>query len=124
MTEQDTSHKAQSPEEAMPVEVEILTSDHEIRGIVYVSRDQKEKRRLSDLLNDSGRRFLAVTDVSLVSRSGPSTARHYSFLELHLDSIIMIHPSTESTAKGVEYTSDQSEKFDRIRDKVSRPANS
>ena len=114
--------KANSADEAMPVEVEILTKDHEIRGIVYVSREQKEKRRLSDLLNDQERRFLAITDVSLINREGPSTPRHYSFLEVHLDNIIMLHPSAESVAKGIEYTADQSKKFERIREKINRPA--
>ena len=60
--------RIQSKDTAIPVEVVILTSDHEILGIVHVSRDAKEDRRISDLLNNPDRRFLAVTDARLINR--------------------------------------------------------
>lgn len=108
---------AESPEEAMPLEVEILTKDHEVKGLVYVSRGVDERRRLSDLLNDQERRFLAIKDVELKSRNNPSSPRHYSFLQLQMDEIIMIHPTAESTSRSMDM-SGEGDKISQLRGKV------
>jgi alkyl sulfatase BDS1-like metallo-beta-lactamase superfamily hydrolase len=104
-------------EESLPIEVVILTQDHEIRGLVYVSRKTREERRLSDLLNDPQRRFLAVTDVELLTRHNPSAPRRYAFLQMHIDSIIMIHPSTQRLLNKGGYTKDEASRFEDIRAK-------
>ncbi len=106
-------------EGSMPVEVELLTDDYEITGIVYVSRDVKENRRLTDLLNDSHRRFLAITDARLVSRKGQSTPRYYSFIQIRLDTIDMLHPSAQNEAKKITMSGDQQDKMNSFRDKLS-----
>lgn len=107
--------RIRSKEGAMPVEVMILTPDHEIQGIVYVSRDAREDRRISDLINDPEKRFLAVTDAQLVNRVGPSSPRLYSFLQVQISNIIMIHPSIQAVVRNTEYTSEESKRFNDLR---------
>ena len=106
---------------AMPVEVEILTKDHEIQGVVYVSREVKEKRRITELLNEPDRRFLAITDARILSRKGTSTARFYSFLSIHIDGIIMIHPSTQSTVRSTPYSSEDEQRLHTFKAKLNTP---
>lgn len=113
------SNRIRNKESAMPMEVVILTPDHEIYGIVYVSRDTREDRRISDLLNADNRRFLAVTDARLINRVGPSTPRMYSFLQLHIDNIIMIHPSTQSVVKDTGYSTEEALRFDQLRARLN-----
>jgi hypothetical protein len=105
-------------EGALPIEVTLLTQDHEIRGLVYVSRSAKEERRLTDLLNESSRRFLAITDAELHNRHAPSGARHYAFMQVHIDQIIMLHPSTQSLVNKSPYNADQFQRFEQFRNKV------
>ncbi|WP_303673216.1 DUF6812 domain-containing protein [Vampirovibrio chlorellavorus] len=107
-------------EAAIPMEVVILTADHEVQGIIHVSRDAREERRISDLLNDPDRRFLAVTDAKLINRNGPSSPRIYSFMQLHIDNIIMVHPSAQAVLKNTEYSKDEALRFDELRSKMVR----
>ena len=48
--------------DTIPIEVCILTADHDIKGTVHVSKYTNTNRELTDLLNDKERRFLAVTN--------------------------------------------------------------
>ncbi len=112
--------RIRNKEGAMPVEVMILTPDHEIRGVVYVSRDVKEDRRISELLNDPERRFLAVTDAQLVSRVGPSSPRLYSFLQVQISNIIMIHPSVQAVVRKTDVTAEESQRFNDLRKRLSK----
>lgn len=116
--------RIRSKDAAIPMEVVILTPDHEVQGIIHVSRDAREDRRISDLLNDPERRFLAVTDAKLISRTGPSSPRIYSFMQLHIDNIIMIHPSTQSVLRNTEYSKDEALRFDDLRSKFVKTAGS
>lgn len=114
----------QNKNATIPIEVFILTPDHEIYGIIYVARETRDDRRMSDLLNDPHKRFLAVTDVQLINRIGPSTPRVYSFLQLHIDNIIMIHPSTQAAMRTNEYTKEEAIRFDGLRNKVNQAPSS
>lgn len=116
--------RIRSKDAAIPMEVVILTQDHEVQGVIYVSRDAREDRRISDLLNEPERRFLAVTDAKLINRSGPSSPRIYSFMQLHIDNIIMIHPSAQAVLKNTEYSKDEALRFDGLRTKFNRAAGS
>ncbi len=116
----DNRKKACTKSDAVPVEVEILTKDHEIRGLIYVARDIDESRRISELLNDPERRFLAITDVQMLPRQGSSSPRLYKFLQVHIDNIIMLHPSVESNARKVSVSSKGTEKLGAIRAKLNR----
>ncbi|WP_373532767.1 hypothetical protein [Vampirovibrio sp.] len=118
------SKRITSKDAAIPMEVVILTQDHEVQGVIHVSRNTREERRISDVLNDPERRFLAVTDAKLVNRNGPSSPRIYSFMQLHIDNIIMIHPSAQSVLRNTEYSKDEALRFDGLRSKFTRTAGS
>lgn len=117
-----SSEGIQGKDAAIPVEVVILTPDHEVIGVVHVSRNARQDRRISDLLNDPSRRFLAVTDARLISREGNSTPRLYSFLQLHIDNIIMIHPSAQTLLRNTEYSREEALRFDSLREKYAQLA--
>ena len=55
--------------DAVPVEVIILTENSDIKGTVYVSKSVAANRQLTDLLNNSDRRFLAVTNVEIYQKN-------------------------------------------------------
>ena len=55
--------------DTVPIEVSILTADHDIKGIVHVSKYTNTNRELTDLLNDRERRFLAVTNAEIYPRN-------------------------------------------------------
>jgi hypothetical protein len=109
-----------SKDAAIPLEVVILTPDHEVQGIIYVSRSAKSDRRISELLNEPDKRFLAVTDAKLINRVGPSAPRLYSFLQLHIDNIVMIHPATQIVMRNTDYSKDEALRFDSLRTKVNQ----
>ncbi len=111
-TNASSSHTKQM---SLPIEVLIITTDHEIQGLIHVSRNAREDRRISDLLNDPGRRFLAVTDARIVNRGGPGSPRLYRFLQLHLNSIVMIHPATQSVSPQAEYSPEEAARFNELR---------
>jgi len=117
---QAESKKIQSKEASLPMEVVILTADHEVQGIIHVSRSAKADRRISDLLNEPGKRFLAVTDAKLINRSGPSAPRMYSFLQLHIDNIVMIHPAAQAVMRNTDYSRDEALRFDNLRIKMNQ----
>lgn len=119
MTSRPAKQKREEAQASIPLEVVILTKDHEIQGIVYVLRDVHEDRRISELLNDPSRRFLAVTEAKLSTRSTPSTPRVYSFLQLHIDNIVLIHPSVQSLMRNTDYSKDEALRFDAFRDKLN-----
>ncbi|MBX2861135.1 MAG: hypothetical protein KTR14_07865 [Vampirovibrio sp.] len=103
---------------AVPVQVLIVTHDHEIQGLVHVSRRDKEDRRLTQLLNDPDRRFLAITDAKLLSRHKPSSKRNYDFLQIHIDNILLMHPAVESAFKNKTGTQDAAGRFKKFRGKM------
>ena len=53
----------------IPVEVIILTDTDDIKGTVYVSSAVAANRQLTELLNNSDRRFLAVTNVEIYAKN-------------------------------------------------------
>lgn len=107
-------------ESMMAIEVELVTKEHEIRGLIFVSRDAKPERRLSELLNDQSRRFLSVVDAELIQRHQPSSPRRYAFLQVHLDHVQMIHPVTETAMRraAVEVTDDS--RFEELRNRMNK----
>ena len=117
---QSESKKIQSKEASLPMEVVILTADHEVQGIIHVARNAKADRRISDLLNEPDKRFLAVTDAKLINRTGPSAPRMYSFLQLHIDNIVMIHPAAQTVMRNTDYSKDEALRFDNLRIKMNQ----
>lgn len=68
--------------DTVPIEVSILTADHDIKGVVHVSKYTNTNRELTDLLNDKERRFLAVTNAEIYPRNSNQSPRKYNFLEI------------------------------------------
>ena len=85
--------------DSMPVEVIILTENNDIKGTVYVSKSIAENRQLTELLNNKDRRFLAVTNVEIYAKNSNQPPKRYEFLEIHMDSILMIHPTSQALFK-------------------------
>lgn len=85
--------------DTIPIEVSILTVDYDIKGTVHVSKYTSTNRELTDLLNDRERRFLAVTNAEIYPRTGNQSPRRYNFLEIHMDYVLMVHPSAQAVFK-------------------------
>lgn len=81
--------------DTVPIEVLILTAEHEIKGVVHVSKYTTTNRELTDLLNDKERRFLAITDAEIVNRKSGGPPKKYTFLEIHMDFILIVHPTAQ-----------------------------
>ena len=88
--------------DTVPIEVSILTADHDIKGVVHVSKYTNTNRELTDLLNDRERRFLAVTNAEIFPRNSNQSPRKYNFLEIHMDYVLMVHTSSQAVFKSPE----------------------
>ena len=106
--------------DTIPVEVLILTLDHEIKGTVHVSKYTNNNRELTDLLNDKDRRFLAVTDAEIINRKSGGPPRKYNFLELHIDYILMVHPATQVLFKENTRAQEDIARFRELREKLNQ----
>lgn len=75
----------------------VVTEDYEIKGYVFMPKTGRKNRILSDILN-SERRFVAIKDAEIVSRKCSNNDDNVitsKFIQLNLDSIILIRPSFE-----------------------------
>ncbi len=108
------------PSDTTPVEVCIITKDHEIKGTVYVSKYTKSNRELTELLNDQERRFLAVTNAEIMPQGGTAAPKRYDFLEIHIDSIVIMHPSSQTLFKESSKASEDIVKFRELRNRLSQ----
>lgn len=106
--------------DTIPVEVLILTVDHEIKGTVHVSKYTNTNRELTDLLNDRERRFLAVTDAEIMNRKSGGPPRKYNFLEVHMDFIQMVHPSTQVLFRESSRAQEDVARFRELREKLNK----
>lgn len=106
--------------DTVPIEVSILTVDHDIKGIVHVSKYTNNNRELTDLLNDKEKRFLAVTNAEILSRNSASPPRKYNFLEIHIDYILMVHPSSQVVFKESSKAQEDIARFRELRNKLSQ----
>ena len=106
------------PSDTTPIEVCIVTKEHEIKGTVYVSKFTKSNRELTELLNDKERRFLAVTNAEIVVKG--SAPKRYDFLEIHIDSIIIMHPASQTIYKESSKAQEDITKFRDLRNKLSQ----
>lgn len=111
---------SKQPSDTTPVEVCIITKDHEIKGTVYVSKFTKSNRELTELLNDKERRFLAVTNAELTLQGSNSAPRRYDFLEIHIDSIIIMHPASQALFKESSKAQEDIIKFRELRNRLSQ----
>ena len=108
------------PSDTTPVEVCIITKDHEIKGTVYVSKYTKSNRELTELLNDKERRFLAVTNAEIMPTGSNTAPRRYDFLEIHVDSIMIMHPASQALFKESSKAQEDIVKFRELRNRLSQ----
>ena len=106
--------------DTIPIEVCILTVDHDIKGTVHVSKYTNTNRELTDLLNDKERRFLAVTNVEIYPRNTNQPPRRYNFLEIHMDYVLMVHPSSQVVFKESSKAQEDIAKFRELRNRLSQ----
>ncbi len=103
-----------------PIEVLILTIDHEIKGTVHVSKYTNTNRELTDLLNDKEKRFIAVTDAEIINRKSGGPPRKYHFLEVHIDYILMVHPSAQVLFRETSRAQEDIARFKELREKLNK----
>ncbi len=107
--------------DTVPIEVIILTADHEIKGTVHVSKYTKTNRELTDLLNDKEKRFLAVTNAEIIERKNNTLPpRRYNFLEIHIDCIMMVHPSSQVVFRESGKAQEDIARFRELRNKLNQ----
>ena len=106
--------------DTVPIEVSILTSDHDIKGVVHVSKYTNTNRELTDLLNDKERRFLAVTNAEIYPRNTNQPPRKYNFLEIHMDYVLMVHPSSQAVFQSTGKTHEDVARFRDLRLKLNQ----
>ena len=106
--------------DTIPIEVCILTADHDIKGTVHVSKYTNTNRELTDLLNDRERRFLFVFNAEIYSRNSTQAPRRYNFLEIHMDYVLMVHPSAQAVFKESAKAQDDIQRFRDLRMKLNQ----
>ena len=77
----------------------VITEDYEITGKVFMPKTVNKNRLLSDILN-GGKRFVAIKNCSIIHRKYPNRkVENYDFLQLNLNSIILLRPIVDEPAK-------------------------
>lgn len=73
----------------------VITEDYEIKGNVFMPKTGRKNRVLSDILNGS-KRFVAIKNCEVTHREFPNRkAEVHEFLQLNLNSIILLRPLKE-----------------------------
>lgn len=73
----------------------VITKDYQIKGNVFMPKTGRKNRVLSDILNGA-KRFVAIKNCEVVHRDFPNRkAETHDFLQLNLNSIILLRPLTE-----------------------------
>ena len=106
--------------DTIPIEVCILTAEHDIKGTVHVSKQTNTNRELTDILNDKERRFLAVTNAEIVPKNSSCPPRRYNFLEIHMDYVLMVHPSAQVVFKESGKAQEDIARFIELRRKLNQ----
>ena len=104
----------------VPIEVCILTVDHDIKGTVYVAKYSNTNRDLTDLLNDKERRFLAVTNVEIYPKNSNQPPKRYDFLEIHMDYVLMVHPTSQALFRENSKSQEDILRFRELRAKLNQ----
>ena len=64
--------------------------------------------------------FLAVTNVEIYPRNGNTPPRRYNFLEIHMDYVLMVHPSSQVVFKEASKAQEDIARFRELRNKLSQ----
>ena len=74
----------------------VITKDYQIKGKVFMPKTGRKNRVLSDILNGA-KRFVAIKDCEVIHREFPNRkAESHDFLQLNLNSIILLRPTPVS----------------------------
>ena len=106
--------------DTIPIEVIILTAEHDIKGTVHVSKYTDTNRELTDLLNDKERRFLAVTNVEIYPKNSNQPPKRYDFLEIHMDYVLMVHPTSQAVFRDTGKAQEDIARFRDLRMKLNQ----
>jgi len=88
----------------------VITQDYEIRGYVFMPKTGRKNRVLSDILNGT-KRFVAIKDCEVTYRHSSSRKiEHQSFIQLNLNSIILLRPEKPAEPKAESKTKASSKK--------------
>ena len=73
----------------------VITEDYEIKGYVFMPKTGRRNRILSDILNSS-KRFVAIKNCKLKHRNSANRVTEaHDFIQLNLDSIVLIRPALQ-----------------------------
>ncbi len=73
----------------------VITKDYQITGNVFMPKTGRKNRVLSDILNGT-KRFVAIKNCQVIHREFPNRRMEtHDFLQLNLNSIILLRPITE-----------------------------
>lgn len=86
---------ADLPVKSRTARVEIWTGRYRLLGYVHIPMGGGYKGRLSDVLNEEGKPFLALTDVTLSSLDGQEFLWKGDFLAVNKASIVHVKIITE-----------------------------
>ncbi len=76
----------------------VITKDYQIKGNVFMPKTGRKNRVLSDILNGT-KRFVAIKNCEVVHREFPNRKTEtHEFLQLNLNSIILLRPLSEDNA--------------------------
>jgi len=74
----------------------VVSEDYEIEGYVFLPKTGRKNRVLSDILNGK-KRFVAIKDCKITHRKSPNRIiENIDFIQLNLNSIIMLRPIFEN----------------------------
>jgi len=106
--------------ESVAIDVIILTENEDIKGTVHVSKSIAENRQLTELLNDTSRRFLAITNAEIYQKNSNQPPKRFEFLEIHMDKILMVHPISQAVFKDTPKTQEDIARFRELRAKLNQ----
>lgn len=71
----------------------VITRGFQLEGEIHTPKLGKEGRRLSNMLNDPNRKFIVVTNVTIINRAtGTKDPKPAAMIEVSIDSIEFIRP--------------------------------
>ena len=70
--------------------------------------------------NNNDRRFLAITNFEIYPKNSNQPPKRYEFLEIHMDSILMVHPTSQAIFKESPKTQEDIARFRELRAKLNQ----
>jgi hypothetical protein len=81
----------------------VLTRNFQFEGDLHTPKLGKDGRRLSNLLNDPNRKFIVLTNVTIINRAdGSKDPKTVPMIQVNLDSVEFIRPYLDEEAMVLE----------------------